>query len=101
MAEATQHIEADALAYDPFAGDFGMPGDRWLRNAIVTARKAHPCFECTQQINPGERTRIIAAIFDGEFFSYRWCQLCTEAMAISWTDNGKALDARHKLRGTH
>jgi hypothetical protein len=31
--------------------------------------------------------------------TYRYCTLCTEAMAASWTDEGAALDERYSVRG--
>lgn len=90
--------EAEALQYDPFAGDFGEVGDRWLRNKMVTARKAGPCHECLGQIKPGERIRSLVALFSREVMSYRFCNACCHAMAACWTDNGKALEARWALR---
>ena len=90
--------EADVLACNPFEGDFGSPNDRTLRDKMVTARKAGECHLCGQQIQPGTRTRSMTAIFDGELASYRWCNACCAAMALSWEDAGTAYEARAALR---
>lgn len=88
--------EDECLRVDPFAGDFGDPGDRVLRNRIVTARKSGPCQDCAQTIVPGERVRSLAAVFDGDVRSYRWCALCCAAMTAD--DDGEAMEARIGLR---
>ncbi len=90
--------EAEVLNYNPFEGDFGAPGDKCLKDKIVTARKGGFCHDCGQEIKPGERIRSAAHIFDGALMGYRWCQLCCEAMALWDTDNGDAITARHALR---
>jgi hypothetical protein len=86
--------EADVLACNPFEGDFGSPADRCLKDKMGNARKAGPCSLCGQEIQPKERIRIAAHIFDGEMHSYRWCNACCAAMALSWTDDGNAYEAR-------
>jgi hypothetical protein len=90
--------EQDVLAYNPFDGDFGSPGDRILKDKMVTARKPRPCDHCGQEIQPNERIRVRAEIVDGSLMSWKWCQLCCEAMASNWSDNGAVLDARSALR---
>ena len=82
--------EAECLKTNPFEGDFGSPGDKVLRDKIGTARKGGTCGMCKQEIVPGERVRLLAAVFDGELMSYRWCSECCAAMAACWTDNGAA-----------
>lgn len=94
MMSSTKFDEADCMSVNPFEGDFGSPGDRILRDKITIARKTHQCGMCRQQIHPGEKTRVLAAVFDGEMRSYRWCALCCAAMASSWTDDGYAWEAR-------
>ena len=86
------------LAFDPFQGDFGDQGDRVLRDRMGVARKAGPCNDCAQQIEPGERVRLMTARFDGELMSYRWCALCCAAMAKYEDDDGEAYEARMALR---
>jgi hypothetical protein len=99
--------EALCLEYDPFADDFGDPGDRILRDKICTARKPGPCHLCAQQIVPGTRTRSLSAKFDGELRSCRWCVHCCAAMAEVHKDRPEgdetepfaAIEARYALRG--
>lgn len=90
--------EDDCLAADPFAGDFGQPGDRTLRDKIVTARKPGECQDCGETIQPGQRIRSRTDFFDGMVKSFRWCAKCCEAMALSWRDGGEAWQARIALR---
>jgi hypothetical protein len=89
--------EAECLKTNPFEGDFGSPGDKVLKDKIVTARKSGTCCLCLQEIIPGERVRTLAAIFDGEMRSYRWCSECCEALAASWTDDGRAWEERVRI----
>lgn len=87
------------LDADPFDGDFGSPGDRVLRDEIVTARKAHKdCDCCLGGIERGERNRIQICIFDGRMKRYRWCAKCCTAMANSWNDEGRMWGSRERLR---
>lgn len=91
--------ENDCLAYDPFDGDFGMPGDRILKDKIVLARKSGQCHICGQQIKPGEKIRSMAAVYtDDGFMSFRWCSECCAAMAAYWGDDVEAIDRRYALR---
>lgn len=89
--------QEDCLACDPFEGDFGEPGDRTLKDKIIKVRKPGPCHLCDQEIKKKELARSRTDIFDGELMSFRWCSLCCEAMALSWTDNGDAYEARAAL----
>jgi hypothetical protein len=91
--------EQECLQADPFAGDFGAPGDRTLRKQMVTARKAHEgCNTCDGVILPGERSRVQIEFFDGQLQQYRWCETCCRAMAMSFTDNGRMWESRERLR---
>lgn len=92
-------FDAEAcLAYDPFAGDFGSPGDRLLADKIVVAAKAHEhCHSCDGPIAKGERHRSRREIVDGEMMAHRFCGLCCAAMAISWDDDGEAIEARTNM----
>lgn len=92
--------EADVLAYDPFDGDFGEPGDRTLLDKMATARKSGPCHLCDGEIVPGERVRRRTDIADGEMMSFRWCNACCVAMAKSEADGADAVEARAALRRT-
>lgn len=89
--------ESECLASDPFAGDFGEPGDRTLRDKMVTARKGGFCHDCAGEIEPGTRVRSRTDLFGGEIMSFRWCEPCCRAQAISWDDEGAAWEARVSL----
>lgn len=89
--------EIDCLACNPFEGDIGSPNDRILKDKMVTARKGGECYLCEQDIKAGERIRTMAAVFDGEMHSYRWCYACCLAMAKSWLDDGHAYEQRSTL----
>jgi hypothetical protein len=45
----------------------------------VTARKPHRCCECGNEIAVGEKHRVAAYKFEGEFHSDRTCSPCLEA----------------------
>lgn len=91
--------EKDCLAYDPFAGDFGDQSDRIFSDRMHTAGKNYlvGCVICGGDIIKGERYRRQDGKIDGEFHSCRMCELCCAAMALSWTDNGNAIEARTSL----
>ena len=93
----TTFDEAECLKTNPFEGDFGSPGDKVLKDKIGTARKGGTCGMCRQWIAPGERVRLLAAVFDGSLMSYRWCSECCAAMAANWTDYGLAWEARVRI----
>lgn len=90
--------DSNILDFDAFAGDFGAQGDRVLKNKMGIARKAGECQDCGQEIQPGERVRMMSAVFDGELMSYRWCALCCAAMAKHNDDDGESYEARCALR---
>lgn len=97
-------FEADVLAYDPFAGDFGGSGDRTLSDRMVKAAKHHAdCHNCGGPIAKGERHRSRSDIFDGEMHSFRWCWSCCTAMARVWLDAHHAddeINARYAMSST-
>lgn len=90
---------AEALKYNPFDGDFGDVGDRTLHDKIVCFRKPRRCHCCGKDVKPGTQGRSLTMLWmsDGPM-SYAYCHECTEAQAKSWTDDGRALDARYALR---
>jgi len=90
--------ERECLKYWPFDGDYGHPSDKILKDKIGIARKQGPCCECLTAIQPGERIRMIGAIFDDQMMSYRYCSACCTAMAEMWTGNWNAMDARWEVR---
>jgi hypothetical protein len=86
MDKALELSEEDVLAFDPFEGDFGAPGDKVFTNKMSVARKAGSCSHCRLQIEPGERVRRQTSKFDGEMMTHRWCNLCCAAMASYYTE---------------
>jgi hypothetical protein len=91
---------ADALKYNPFQGDFGDLGDREFVDKIVRFRKAGPCHICGFDVRPGMLGRRLTKYWEADkvAMTYRYCTLCTEAMAASWTDEGVAFDERYRSR---
>jgi len=86
--------ETECLAYDPFAGDDYGLGFVDFGKKIVTGRGEYGCHICRGPIAKGERHRVDSCILDGERMHARFCGLCCAAMALSWTDNGAAIEAR-------
>ena len=76
--------EAQCLADDPFAGDYGGSGDGdgVLSDKMVTNRKGGTCHMCAGECTPGTRNRVRAEVYDGEFMRFRWCVECCFAMAV-------------------
>lgn len=68
------------LAFDPFDGDFGEPGDTVLSNKMVVAAKEHECCHCKNTIAKGERHRCQVGKY-GDFMTHRWCAGCCDLMA--------------------
>lgn len=97
LSEATDLSRA--LDYNPFDGDFGEPGDRELKDKIVKFRKPRLCHCCAHEVEPGTLGRSLTMLWvsDGPM-SYAYCTDCTRAQAISWDDQGRALDRRFSLR---
>ena len=94
--------EADCLAVDPFAGDFGSPGDKTFRDKMVTCLVGtKACDGCGSKIELRTRYRTIVAKFDGQLHQYRYCTHCCAAMAKSWKDEGRAWEKRLQLRDQH
>lgn len=73
----------DALDFDLFEGDFGMPGGTELSNKIVTSRGEYKCHICSGTISKGEIHRATTWVFDGELMPYRCCNDCCKAMVAS------------------
>lgn len=82
LTKLSKNWEALCLLDNPFAGDFGEPGDRVLSDKMVTARKGGACHTCKSACVPGTRIRVRVEIFDGEVMRFRWCQACCRAMAV-------------------
>lgn len=90
----------DVLAFDPFSGDQGDPGDRELSDRIVMCRNGGVCHGCCQRFEPGKLVRRIVMVYaDSGLMSFAFCNPCCDAQALSWTDGGDALQARNLVRG--
>lgn len=91
--------EKGVLDYNPFGGDQGDVGDRELRDNLVVCRAPGVCHLCAQKYKAGTMIRSIVMVWvaDG-LMAYKFCTACCDAMAKSWTDEGRALTARHALR---
>lgn len=50
----------------------------FFSDSTRSARKAHKCCECKGPINVGERYKIRAGKWDGEFSTYKQCIACTD-----------------------
>jgi hypothetical protein len=90
-------IERDCLAYDPFAYD--ETDVRPLRDRFVTTRTPHQCNICWDDIPAGVHIRAKSEINREEHKTqtFYFCVPCCEAMAISWQDNGEAIEARTSI----
>lgn len=53
-------------------------GEPWtiLTSEVRTARKAHQCEECLEQIKPGDRYHYFAGIFEGAMEVVKRCAFC-------------------------
>ena len=85
----TEKEKSDCLSCNPFEGDFGNSSDRILENKIVKGRAEVVCHLCGRKTVPGTSHRTMKAVFDGQFMSFRWCEECCKAMALSWYDDGQ------------
>lgn len=51
-----------------------MPSEYWEYQPI--AEKEHICCECGSQIDIGEQYYLLEGIWDGEFLTFRQCEIC-------------------------
>lgn len=90
-----------SLYFNPFDGDFGVPGDRTLKDKIVKFRKPHVCHICDADIKAGELGRNLVEVFYGDIGSFYFCPECCVAMAKSVDDVEDeevcAIDRRYEL----
>lgn len=93
--------EAEALRYPLFQDDFGAPGDKVLRDTIITARASHTCCECWSAINPGDRYRKHVGKYDGSVKQYGFCSQCCAAMAKVFNGEPEAMDSRSQVRAAN
>lgn len=90
---------SEVLKYNPFDGDFGDQGDREMSDKLVKFRKPNPCHICGHDVAPGTVGRSLTMLWQTDgMMTYRYCAECTQAQADSWTDDGRAICARYRLR---
>ncbi len=88
--------ETKCLAFSPF--DCDRDSDvRVFSDRIVTAAKEHQCCICLDRFPKGSRSRARTEKCDGQLMTFRMCEPCCEAMAISWEDEGLAIEKRTRL----
>jgi len=52
--------------------------NEFYSEAIVRARKAHSCVECSGNIEPGDQCESASGKSDGDVWTYRTCASCLE-----------------------
>lgn len=85
------------LAYDPFEGGKGDCDARRFRDGFAIARKSGPCIICFEDIQPGQRVRVIAELFERKAHTFRCCPTCCDAMAAARFDEGRAIEERTRI----
>lgn len=93
-----QEYRDAVTSVDLLAGDFGNGSMRTILDAVRQAKRRGICRECLGPICKGEITRVVKMVDNDGFYGGRCCQACCDAMAISWRDGGRAIEARHALR---
>ena len=78
--------EQHALSLDPFEGDWDGEGPMPLSNKIVTIRKARKCSNCHSLVQVGDRSRVMASLYDGIIKRHTFCVRCLNLMIEA--DNG-------------
>lgn len=77
----------------------GDPGDKTLKDKFVLCQKGNVCCGCSSRFEMGTVVRVIVKKFQNDGLrSYRFCKLCCDAQASSWSDGGFALEARERIR---
>ncbi|MBS7545669.1 hypothetical protein [Ancylobacter oerskovii] len=88
-------LDAKVMAFHPFFPD--ETDTTLLADRMVFARAPHRCAICLGDVLRGERHRARTERINegaGRVMTFRFCRLCCEAMAASWTDEGKAITER-------
>lgn len=62
--------ESCACFYD------GEYAPEFFNERIVTARKAHRCGECGEEIKPGQRYEYVRGCWEGDFSTHKTCLPC-------------------------
>jgi len=54
----------------------GDDGPSLFKSEMITAKKAHKCTECRNQINSGEKYEKVDGVWDGSWDHFKTCQDC-------------------------
>jgi hypothetical protein len=74
---------------DVSLGDYDGDAPKVFNSGIVTARKAHHCFECKAAIPPGGEYERVTGLWEGGWETYRFCLACSE-ISREFSDNGRS-----------
>ncbi len=88
------------LAYDPWGDSKGDDHYRLFWDVMIVSLWPHVCDLCFGIFGPGLRHRAQAQLnLDGskQVRTFRFCPKCCEAMAESWSDDGRAIGARYSI----
>jgi hypothetical protein len=61
--------------------EYGGDDAEFFHEQAVVARKRHKCYECEDDIAPGEKHIYVSGKWDGEWLSYRFCLACDQIAA--------------------
>lgn len=89
--------DSRCLMYHPFQGD--ETDVRVLGDKFLTVRCSQKCVICWEIIPIGTRVRARREINneDRTAMTFYFCEPCCDAMAISWDDDGRAIERRTSL----
>lgn len=61
-------------------GDYDGDAAQFYNEKLVTARKAHVCYECQEPIAKGQQHERVTGKWDGDIRTYRFCAGCWEIL---------------------
>jgi hypothetical protein len=71
-----------AMSYDCVC-DYDSPD--FYHRSMRTARKAHRCEECAEEIRPGDRYEYVAGKWNGDLDTFKTCERCADL--TTWVKN--------------
>lgn len=69
-------------------GDYDGDQAEFFDSRFVKARKAHQCYECTNEIAVGAQYERVSGKWDGELRTYHFCLPCSE-IGNEFSGNGR------------